>query len=156
MPPKKKMNQKDKPLTKRDAQVFQMSVVEGKTNVAIAKELDICTRTVQDTKKKSNYREIAIQALAKSEFGLDLHMGNLVELTKATKTLVSEGKVFSDADNPVRLGASKELSSIYGIYAPKEVNVEHTIGAMSDNELFNEIQTVSGKRVEVIADVSDI
>lgn len=137
--PRKAWPMKDT-LNWRDMQIME-SQLSGDSNAVTADKVECCTRTVQLTKRKLEYREVVIAKLAEKDYCAETYAENMIAHTKAEKTIVSkaEGKIVV-ADNNTRLTADMELGDIFGVKAPKQVDLKHSMAAMSDDELLKEVQ----------------
>lgn len=111
------------------------------SNAVTAEKIGCSTKTVSRTKKKQAYRDLVINKLAEREYSPETYADNMIAHTKAKKTIVSkDAGVFQVADNTTRLTADIELGEIYGVKAPKQIDLKHSMAAMSDEELREEVQ----------------
>ncbi len=124
----------------RDMQIME-SQMSGDSNVVTAEKVGCCKRTVELSKRKLEYREVVIAKLAEKKYCAETYAENMIAHTKADKVIVSKDKgVLTVADNNTRLTADMELGDIFGVKAPKQVDLKHSMAAMSDDELLKEVQ----------------
>jgi len=129
-----------KTLNYRDSQILHLKL-SGHTDKVVAERIGCCTRTVEKAKQKQEYRDVVIAAAEQEQYTAKTYAQNMVAHTKAIKRTVSKKEgVFEDPDNLIRFNADKELGDVFGVKAPKKVDLKHTMAAMSDDELLEEIK----------------
>lgn len=148
----------DDPMTLKEMEIWHSQEVEisrhpttfgrtGKTLKETAKELHVDTHRITRTKKKSDYNA-ATKAMFEQRCGgaVQRYVDNILKLTEATKSVnvrvqASEGsaamviKRVEEPENTVRFNATCKIGDALGVDAPKQVDLTHTLGAMSDQEL---------------------
>ncbi len=119
----------------------------GKTWEETKKELNVSNLGITMTKKKTEYNALAQAMLEAKNHGIEQYVDSLIKLTKAEKgvTLLidsqTEGSVakikkrLQEPDNVTRFNATSEIGDIFGAKAPKQVDLKHSMAAMSDEEL---------------------
>lgn len=101
--------------------------------------------SIAKTKKKTAYNVLSQDMLEQKNFGIEQYVENLIELTKAKKGVLVKGAtgeasiISEQPENTVRFNAVSEIGDIFGAKAPKQVDLKHSMAAMSDEEIRNEI-----------------
>lgn len=127
-------------LNTRDVEVMQ-SQLSGDTIEQTCEKVGISRPTVHRTKKKKAYRDVAIAAAEQNEYTAETYAKNMIDLTKADKTIISASAGVLDVpDNITRFNANSELGDVFGVKAPKQFDLKHSMAAMSDEELMDEIE----------------
>ena len=121
-------------LTLRDLEVMKMDL-EGQAGDEIAEELKVCRKTITNTKSKPAYRDLILSALEQEEFTVQKLAGKLVTLTEARKDMNVDGTIHTTDDNTTRLGAVRKLCDIFGVDAPKELDIKASTAQMTNDEL---------------------
>ena len=134
-------------LTLRDLEVMKRDLA-GQTGDQIAEELKVCRKTVTNTKAKPAYRDLIIGALEQEQFQVGDLAKKLVTLSNARKDLNVDGVLHTVDDNVTRLGAVRKLCDIYGVDAPKEIDVRATTAQMSNEELMENLSVQLATRQE--------
>jgi hypothetical protein len=121
----------------------------GKTYKETMKDLNVTATTISRTKKKKDYNALAQARLEQNNHTINEYVDDLIRKTKAQKgvTVKGEGRIMED-DNVTQMNAITEIGEIFGAKAPKQVDLKHSLAAMSDEELQNEID----KSVEEITE----
>jgi len=122
-------------LTYRDLQVFQYHEVEGMTAQQTAEQLEISRKTVQRTKTKASYHELAQAALQEKGMTVQEYARKLIEKLDAKKGVNYGGERIEEDDNVAQVAALKEVAGIYGVHAPKEIDLKHSLASASDEEV---------------------
>ena len=113
----------------------------GKTWEETAKELNVTNPTISRTKRKTEYNALAQAMLEKKNHGIEQYIDNLITLTKATRPIIVRGAkgdastVSNEPENTVRFNATSEIGDIFGAKAPKQVDLKHSMGNMSDKQI---------------------
>ena len=136
-------------MTPRDLAVFRARKVDGLSLKETAKKLGISKDLVVRAQRKPAYNQMAINALELNEMSIDAATKLLIDQTRAERTVFSNGSRITEADNSVRMAAVKELMSIFGAYAPKDINVNHEFSTASEAELLGEI-SMACERIGVV------
>lgn len=123
------------PLNMRDAEVWMLRNKENLSVRDTARRIGCSKRVIQRVQRKQAYRDVTIAAAA--EFGYDarVYAKNMVELTKAEKSVNIGGEELVRPENKVRLDANIKLGEVFGVAAPKQFDLQHSMSAMSDDEL---------------------
>ena len=130
-------------LTYRDLQVFQKHQVENKTLEQTAQELGISRDTVKRTKLRSSYNELGQQALEYQALTIDKYIEKLIKKLDATKGVNYGGRKIEEDDNVAQMAALKEIGNIYGVHAPEQHNIQHTLAGTSDEDLDREFEAAA-------------
>ena len=148
----------DDPMTLREIEIWHSQEVEvsnnpstkgrrGKTWNETMTELNVSNKAITHTKKKSEYNAQTQAMLEQKQLGIEQYVDGLIKLTKAEKgvTLLidspTEGSVakikkrLQEPDNVTRMNAISEVGDIFGAKAPKQVDLKHSMAAMSDEEI---------------------
>jgi len=126
--------------------LFHKNVVEGKPLTQCAEEIGVSRRTLHNYKNSVDYRQLALARLDSSPLGgVDGTIDRLIDALDATKPIVTEDaegvtSIHRVPDNKTRMDALKEVTKIYGIYAPERTDVKVTVAFSSDEELFSQIE----------------
>ncbi len=120
------------PVRARDANVALLRM-SGLNNVQIAEETNVTRKTVKAILDKPSIRQMMMDALAEHEFSLSKLAKKNIDMLSAKKyTKGIKGKV---DDNVAQATAMKELNSIYGVHAPKQLDVRASAAEASIEEL---------------------
>jgi hypothetical protein len=128
-----------KSLNSRDLEIVHSQLIEGDSNVVTAEKVGCSERTVRRTKQKQAYRDLVIAQLAEIEYDAATYAKNMVAHTKAEKKIRFNGEDEKVPDTKHRLIADMKLGDVFGVEAPKEFDLKHSMAAMSDDELLQEI-----------------
>lgn len=150
---KKYSKHPDDPMTLKELEIFWSQEVEisnhpttkgrrGKTYMETKRELGVGDRTIAKTKQKADYNALARARLLESGYNIDKYIQDLIALTTAEKgaNVKGSGRVY-DADNVARFNAVDKIGNIFGVEAPKQLDLKHTMVAMSDDELIDAIES---------------
>jgi hypothetical protein len=149
----------------RDLEVFQAHEIQNKTLAQTAQEVGVSVDTVKRIKKKPAYRDLSLDALERYNHGIDIHVKALIEKTKAQKCIVMGTTHWYEDDNPTQMKALDAITDIYGIRAPRHIELSGNLTSASDEELFGEIEDAvqstglvpkAGKQSDGPADSGDV
>ena len=150
------------PMTLKELEIWHSQEVEisqnpatfgrrGKTRKETMKELNVGEKAISRTKEKPDYNA-ATKAMFEQKCGnaTEVYVDNIIALTKATKKVTvrvpasegSEAMVFKrveEPENTVRFNATCKIGDVLGVDAPKQMDLKHSMAAMSDDELRNEL-----------------
>ena len=165
MYPSKYSRHPDDPMTLKELEIWYSQEVEisqcpsirgrrGKTWDETKKELHVTELSIAKTKKKPEYNALAQAMLEQKNHGIEQYIDNLIELTKAKKGVLVKGAIgkastiSEQPENTVRFNATSEIGDIFGAKAPKQVDLVHSMAAMSDKEIQDEVDN----SIEVIGE----
>ena len=117
----------------------------GKTWDETKKELHVTELSIAKTKKKTAYNILSQDMLEEKNFGIEQYIENLIKLTKAKKGVLVKGAIgkastiSEQPENTVRFNAVSEIGDIFGAKAPKQIDLKHSMAAMSDKEIQDEV-----------------
>jgi hypothetical protein len=134
-----------KALLIRDAEIFNYHEIEGRTLEETAELVGVSRSTVVKARQKETYNQLAINALQQRKMPVDQYAEKLVEATEAKKALNIRGVRHEEPDNLTRMTALKEIGAIYGVYRPKQINLQHGLAGAPDEVLDAEIEELSEK-----------
>ena len=107
----------------KDANVALLKM-SGLTNVQIAKEVDVTRKTVKTILDKPSIRHMMIDAFSEHKFTLNMLAKKNIDMLGAKKyEYRKDGGYKKIDDNVAQVAAMKELNSIYGVYAPKQLDI---------------------------------
>lgn len=146
----------DDPMTLKELEIWHSQEVQisqhpstkgrrGKTWEETMSELNVTDKSISNTKRKTEYNALAQAMLEQKSHGIEQYVDNLIALTKATKPIIVRGakneasKVSNEPENTVRFNATSEIGDIFGAKAPKQVDLKHSMAAMGDDEIQDEI-----------------
>ena len=146
----------DDPLTLKELEIWHSQECEisscpsrkgrrGKTWKETMSELHVTNSTISNTKNKKEYNALAQAMLESKNHGIEQYIEDLIALTKAKKPVIIKGAtgeastVSNEPENTVRFNATSEIGDIFGAKAPKQVDLKHSMAAMSDEELRREV-----------------
>ncbi len=109
-------------ITPRNAKIAVMKV-SGKNNTEIAEEVGLNRKSVKAVLDKPAIREMILHSISEHEFTLSMLAKKHIEMLSATKEISVAGVLTEVADNVAQVAAMKELNSIFGVYAPKELDI---------------------------------
>jgi hypothetical protein len=122
--------------TMRDANVVQVHEVEGHTLQETADILNMSVSTVQRTKRRPAYNELAIQAMKDKKRFLNIWTDLMWDGANAEKIIKNEdGDREKVPDHKTRFPYINRALDIYGVDAPKEVDLSGLIAGSSVEEL---------------------
>lgn len=146
---------KQNTLTLRDLEVLTLDI-EGKTGEEIAEKVGVSRKTVVNTKAKPAYRDLMIGALEVHKFGVNDIAKKLVSMTDAQKAINVDGTLEIVEDNTTQLGAVRKLCDIFGVDAPKELDIKATTAAMTNEELLSHLSQEIGVRKDQMQGVVNV
>jgi hypothetical protein len=95
--------------------------------------------TIARTKKKTEYNAQSQAMLEQKNFGIEQYIDNLIALTGHKKGVHTKKGIEFIPEGTVRFNAVSEIGEIFGTKAPKQVDLKHSMAAMGDDELVEEI-----------------
>ncbi len=110
--------------------------MKGLGDTEIGKQTNLTRKSVRTILDKPSIRQMMMDALTEHKFTLsklakkNIDMLSAKKYAKDTTTLVD--------DNVAQAAALKELNSIYGVYAPKQVDIRASAAEASLEELTNQ------------------
>ncbi len=110
----------------------------GLTNTQIAKETNLTRKTVKVILDKPSIRQMMMDALSENKFTLSMLAKKNIDMLSATRYAFVNGKYEKLNDNVAQVAAMKELNSIYGVYAPKQLDIRASATEASLEELTNQ------------------
>ncbi len=118
----------------KDAEIA-VGVMQGKSSHKIAQEVGLHRNTVYRHMQSEDVRGLMINALVEKNFTIkDLAQKN-IDMLSAKKTVVVGNKTKIIDDNPARGLALKEMNSIHGVHAPKQVDLRDKTAQASLEDL---------------------
>lgn len=126
-----------RPVKIKDANIAVMKM-DGLNNIQIAEKANLDRKTVAGILDKPAIRQMMLDAL-------DGHGFTLSKLAKKNIDMLSAKKYCKDKceevdDNVAQVGAMKELNSIYGVHAPKQLDVRASAAEASIGELADQVE----------------
>ncbi len=118
----------------KDANIAVMKM-GGMTNTDIAEESGLTRKTVGAILDKPAIRQMMMDALGEHEFTLSKLAKKNIDMLSAKKEISVSGTLTEVADNQAQVTAMKELNSIYGVHAPKQLDVRASAAEASLEEL---------------------
>ncbi len=107
--------------------------MSGWTNTDISKKVNLTRKTVKKILDKPSIRQIMMDALTENKFTLNMLAKKNIDMLSAKK--FAKGKTEEVDDNVAQVTAMKELNSIYGVYAPKQLDIRASAAEASLEEL---------------------
>ena len=124
--------------TLRDAEVVLHHGLENRTLEETGKIMNLSKSTIKRTKRRAAYNELAIQAGEDLDHDIKELMKKLWDKTEAKYKLKGAEAEEVDAHS-IQMRALERLGDVYGIDAPKEVDIAGLIASSSIEELLAEI-----------------
>ncbi len=118
----------------KDANVAILKM-SGLNNVEIAKETNLTRKTVKVILDKPSIRQMMMDALTENNFTLSMLAKKNIDMLSAKRWTFGNGKYKQVDDNVAQTAAMKELNSIYGVYAPKQLDIRASASEASLEEL---------------------
>ena len=109
----------------------------GLSDVDIAKEVDLTRKTVRKILDKPSVRQLMMEALTENKFTLSMLAKKNIDMLSAKK--FAKGKTEEVDDNVAQATAMKELNSIYGVYAPKQLDIRASAAEASLEDLTGQV-----------------
>ena len=123
-----------------DAKIAALKM-DGVNNVQIAKEVKLTRKTVQGILEKPAVRQLLMDAFAENGFTLkDLAKKN-IEMLSAKREILANKRYMKVDDNVTQVTAMKEMNQIYGVYAPKQLDIRASASEASLEELIDQADT---------------
>ncbi len=105
----------------------------GLNNTDIAKETNLTRKSVKAILDKPSVRQMMMDSLAEHQFTLSMLAKKNIDMLSAKK--FPKGKDEPVDDNVAQATALKEMNSIYGVYAPKQLDIRASATEASLEEL---------------------
>ena len=112
--------------------VLKMS---GMSDVQIAEETNLTRKTVKVILDKPSIRQMMMDALAENQFTLSMLAKKNIDMLSAHRYVFKNGEYKKVDDNVAQATAMKEMNSIYGVYAPKQLDIRASATEASLEEL---------------------
>lgn len=130
----------------RDYEVVQLHEVENNTLAETAEKMNLSESTIKRIKKKAAYNELAIMAMENKERFVDIWMDLVWDGAHATKIIHDvEGDKEEVPDHKTRFPYISKACDIYGVDAPKAVDVRHSVAGTSDEELDKDLKEAESR-----------
>lgn len=123
-----------KPVRAKDANMAIMKM-SGLNNTEIAEESGLTRKTVGVILDKPAIRQMMMDALGEHEFTLSKLAKKNIDMLSAKKSIPLNGEMVEVEDNVAQVTSMKELNSIYGVHAPKQLDVRASAAEASLEEL---------------------
>ncbi|KKN29385.1 hypothetical protein LCGC14_0844590 [marine sediment metagenome] len=123
-----------RPLKAKDANVAILKM-QGLNNIQIAEKANMDRQTVAIILDKPAIRQMMLDALGEHGFTLSILAKKNIEMLSAKKSIPLGGELAIVDDNVAQVTAMKELNSIYGVHAPKQLDVRASAAEASLEEL---------------------
>ena len=107
----------------------------GMNNVDIAKETNLTRKSVKIILDKPSVRQMMMDAFTEHKFTLSMLAKKNIDMLSAQRWAFGNGKYKRVDDNVAQVTAMKELNSIYGVYAPKQLDIRASAAEASLEEL---------------------
>ncbi len=111
----------------------------GLNNTDIAKETNLTRKTVKKILDKPSIRQMMMDAFTENGFTLSMLAKKNIDMLNAKKW--TQGKTEQVDDNVAQATAMKEMNSIYGVYAPKQLDIRASAAEASLEELTDQVDT---------------
>ena len=105
----------------------------GLTNTDIARETNLTRKTVKVILDKPSVRQMMMDAFTENKFTLSMLAKKNIDMLSAKK--FAKDTTEEVPDNVAQVAAMKELNSIYGVYAPKQLDIRASAAEASLEEL---------------------
>ena len=105
----------------------------GMNNVEIAAETNLTRKSVKTILDKPSVRQMMLDALTENKFTLSKLAKKHIDMLSAKK--FAKGKAEPVDDNVAQVTAMKELNCIYGVHAPKQLDIRASASEASLEEL---------------------
>ncbi len=123
-----------KPVKMKDANVAVLKM-QGLTNIEIADKANLDRKTVSVILDKPAIRQIMMDGLEEHGFTISQLAKKNIDMLSAKKQIPLNGELKEVDDNTAQATALKELNSIYGVHAPKQLDVRASAAEASIGEL---------------------
>ena len=123
-----------RPLKAKDANVAILKM-QGLNNIQIAEKANMDRQTVAIILDKPAIRQMMLDALGEHGFTLSILAKKNIDMLSAKKSIPLAGELTEVDDNVAQVTAMKELNSIYGVHAPKQLDVRASAAEASLEEL---------------------
>ncbi len=108
----------------------------GLTNTDIAKETKLTRKTVKVILDKPSIRQLMMNSFTENKFTLSMLAKKNIDMLSAKK--YAKGTTEEVDDNVAQVAAMKEMNSIYGVYAPKQLDIRASATEASLEELIDQ------------------
>ncbi len=123
-----------KPVRMKDANLAMLKM-GGMNNTEIAEKANLTRKTVAGILDKPAIRQMMLDALGEHKFTLSMLAKKNIDMLSAKKKIPLGGELEEVDDNVAQVTAMKELNSIYGVHAPKQLDVRASATEASLEEL---------------------
>ncbi len=124
--------------------------MRGLTTTQIAKETNLTRKTVKVILDKPSIRQMMMDALAENKFTLSMLAKKNIDMLSATRYVFKKEGYKKVDDNVAQVAAMKELNSIYGVYAPKQLDIRASAAEASLEDLIDQADTAL-EELDVVA-----
>ncbi len=118
----------------KDANIALLKM-RGLNDVQIAKETNLTRKTVKLILDKPSIRQLMMDAFTEHKFTLSMLAKKNIDMLSAQRWMFADKKYKKVDDNVAQATAMKELNSIYGVYAPKQLDIRASAAEASLEEL---------------------
>ncbi len=123
-----------KPIKAKDASVAVLKM-SGMNNVQIAEKANLTRKTVGIILDKPAIRQMMMDAFTDQKFTLSMLAKKNIDMLSAKRWMFADKKYKEVDDNVAQVTAMKEMNSIYGVHAPKQLDVRASAAEASLEEL---------------------
>ncbi len=113
--------------------------MSGLSNTQIAEETNLTRKTVKVILDKPSIRQMMMDALTENKFTLSMLAKKNIDMLSAKRWMFANLKYKKVDDNVAQVSAMKELNSIYGVYAPKQLDIRASAAEASLEELTDQV-----------------
>ncbi len=125
----------------------------GMTNTQIAKETNLTRKTVKAILDKPSVRQMMMDAFTENKFTLNMLAKKHIDMLSAKRWMFANGKYKEFDDNVAQVTAMKEMNNIYGVYAPKQLDIRAFATEASLEELTDQADAAL-EELSVVAEQS--
>ena len=130
----------DSPVKISDANIAILSL-EGLNKVEIAKKTGKDRGTIANILNKDGIRQIIMDGFAEHNFTISMLLKKNIDMLDAKKEIPLSGELVEVEDNVAQATAMKEINQIYGIHAPKQLDVRASAAEASTEELADQVES---------------
>ncbi len=114
--------------------------MKGLNDTEIAEQVNHTRKTVAKILDKPAIRQMMLDALGEHDFTLGKLAKKNIDMLSAKKEISVSGELTEVEDNIAQVTAMKELNSIYGVHAPKQLDVRASAAEASLEELADQVE----------------
>ncbi len=118
----------------KDLKIVELKM-RGLGNTKIAAKTNLTTQSVRIILDKPSVRQMMREAFEEHGFTLSMLAKKNVDMLSTRKEIRLGGKLVEVDDNVAQATALKELNSIYGVYAPKQLDIRASAAETSLEDL---------------------